>query len=262
MALALASATALAQESQIGTAAGRIAESIQHTKKKKTVVLDFIGPSNQLSLLGTELADDFSAALSKSHPSLPVEDRSQIRSLMQKKGFTTEALIDSRSALSVAQALKMDVAVLGTLSRDRDHLRLAISATLLKGYKVIDSEQAVIPLNAQAEKLMRTYFESGTGDVPESGKNGYSLPRCLICPPAQTTSEAINAGFLHETVILVAVITATGQAEEISVVKTAPYGLADSAVEAVRRWKFAPAEGPDGKPAPVRQIIDVIFRSY
>jgi TonB family protein len=64
------------------------------------------------------------------------------------------------------------------------------------------------------------------------------------------------------TVLLVAVITADGRATEIRVAKGLGLGLDEKAVEAVRTWRFRPALGPDGKPASVRQSIEVTFHLY
>jgi outer membrane biosynthesis protein TonB len=41
-----------------------------------------------------------------------------------------------------------------------------------------------------------------------------------------------------------------------------PCGLTAAAIEAVKKWKLAPAKGPDGKPAAVRQMIEVRFNLY
>jgi TonB family protein len=63
-------------------------------------------------------------------------------------------------------------------------------------------------------------------------------------------------------VTLVAIITADGRATDIQVVKGLGLGLDEKAIAAVRTWRFKPALGPNGKPAPVRQIIEVTFHLY
>jgi periplasmic protein TonB len=55
------------------------------------------------------------------------------------------------------------------------------------------------------------------------------------------------------------VVTPEGRAKDIKVLKPLPYGLTESALEAVKKWKFKPATGPDGKPAAVRQKIWITF---
>jgi outer membrane biosynthesis protein TonB len=39
-------------------------------------------------------------------------------------------------------------------------------------------------------------------------------------------------------------------------------GLAESAIAAVKYWRFNPATGPDGKPVAVTTQIEMTFRAY
>jgi TonB family protein len=94
--------------------------------------------------------------------------------------------------------------------------------------------------------------------VPEANKNGYSYPKCIDCPQAQYTREALAHKF-QGTMTLILVVTPQGRAKDIKVLKALPYGLTESAIEAVKKWKFKPAAGPDGKPAAVRQKIWITF---
>jgi len=52
-----------------------------------------------------------------------------------------------------------------------------------------------------------------------------------------------------------------GMAKDIKVVKSLGYGLDEKAVEAVRKWRFEPAE-KDGRPVAVQVNIEVSFRLY
>ncbi len=94
--------------------------------------------------------------------------------------------------------------------------------------------------------------------VPEALKNGYSYPKCIGCPQAQYTREALAHKF-QDTLTLILVVTPQGRAKDIKVLKPLPYGLTESAIEAVKKWKLKPATGPDGKPAAVRQKIWITF---
>ena len=99
------------------------------------------------------------------------------------------------------------------------------------------------------------------GGTPNAGTGGYGSPACLYCPQPQFSDEAVKAKY-QGTVLLVAVITADGRATDIRVAKGLGLGLDEKAVEAVRTWRFRPALGPDGKPASVRQSIEVTFHLY
>jgi periplasmic protein TonB len=99
------------------------------------------------------------------------------------------------------------------------------------------------------------------GGVFNAGTGGYGYPACLYCPQAQYSDEAVKAKY-QGTVSLIAIITPDGRATDIRVVKGVGLGLDEKAIEAVRSWRFRAALGPDGKPAAVRQIIEVTFHLY
>jgi TonB family protein len=62
--------------------------------------------------------------------------------------------------------------------------------------------------------------------------------------------------------VLQVLITTDGRAINIKIVKDPGNGLGIKAVESVRKWKFKPASGPDGKPTAVICPIEVTFRLY
>jgi len=92
-------------------------------------------------------------------------------------------------------------------------------------------------------------------------KESRSYPKCIDCPQAQYTREALAHKF-QGTMTLSLVVTREGRAKDIKVLKALPYGLTESAIETVKKWKFKPATGPDGKPAAVRQKIEISFHTY
>jgi hypothetical protein len=46
----------------------------------------------------------------------------------------------------------------------------------------------------------------------------------------------------------------------MQVVKDPGFGLRDKAIEAIKKWRFRAAEGPDGRPVDVIVPIQVTFR--
>ncbi len=104
--------------------------------------------------------------------------------------------------------------------------------------------------------------QGGTGGgVFDGGTHGYGFPECLYCPHADYSDEAVKAKY-QGVVLLLAIINPDGRATDIHVSKGLGLGLDEKAIEAVRNWRFKPALGPDGKPAPVRVPIEVTFRLY
>jgi periplasmic protein TonB len=99
------------------------------------------------------------------------------------------------------------------------------------------------------------------GGIPNGGTGGYGSPSCLYCPRADYSDEAMKVK-VQGVVELIAVITADGRVTDVHVAKGLGLGLDEKAIDAVRTWRLKPALGPDGKPATVRQIIEVTFQLY
>jgi periplasmic protein TonB len=97
------------------------------------------------------------------------------------------------------------------------------------------------------------------GGAYHPGTGGVGYPSCVYCPDPKYSEEARKAKY-QGTVVLQAVITPDGRATEIQVVKGPGLGLEEKAVEAVKQWRFKPANGPGGKPVPVVVPIEVTFR--
>jgi periplasmic protein TonB len=99
------------------------------------------------------------------------------------------------------------------------------------------------------------------GGVPTAGSGGYGMPACLYCPRADYSDEAMKVK-VQGVVELMAIITPDGRVTDVHVAKGLGLGLDEKAIEAVRSWRLKPALGPDGKPASVRQLIEVAFQLY
>jgi periplasmic protein TonB len=99
------------------------------------------------------------------------------------------------------------------------------------------------------------------GGTPNAGTGGYGTPQCLYCPRADYSDEAMKVK-VQGVVELIAVITPDGKVTDVHVAKGLGLGLDEKAIEAVRTWRLKPALGPDGRPASVRQIIEVTFQLY
>lgn len=110
-------------------------------------------------------------------------------------------------------------------------------------------------------------FGVSSSDVPalpgvaKAGVNGVGIPACLYCPIPQYTDKARTAK-PNGSVVVQAIVTADGRAENISIVKGHELGLGldENAIRVVSEWRFKPATGPDGKPIAVVVPVEVTFR--
>ena len=103
----------------------------------------------------------------------------------------------------------------------------------------------LLPLAAQQEKTERI-------------GNGVSSPKVIHKVDPGYTDEARDAK-INGTVTLSVEISRDGVADVINVIKSLDRGLDQNAVEAVRQWRFKPAE-KDGTPVRVSATIEVNFR--
>jgi periplasmic protein TonB len=97
------------------------------------------------------------------------------------------------------------------------------------------------------------------GGSPHAGENGFGTPVCLYCPLPEFSDEAIKAKY-SGTVLVQAFIGPDGRAKDIHVVKGLGLGLDEKAMEAVRGWRFRPANSPTGQASGVIALIEVTFR--
>ncbi len=84
-------------------------------------------------------------------------------------------------------------------------------------------------------------------------------PRRLTAPlPAYP--DAAWASGISGNVLVRAMIDENGEVTVVEVLKGLPYGITEAAVQAIRRWKFAPATR-DGQPVTVYRDISIRFES-
>ncbi|MGD0966573.1 MAG: energy transducer TonB, partial [Candidatus Acidiferrales bacterium] len=138
---------------------------------------------------------------------------------------------------------------------------LPVHATTPSAPPMPEGTSGTAPPMMQPLLSLILFLNPDVGPYPNAGTSGYGSPACLYCPQPQFTKEAADAKY-QGTVLLIAIITADGRAVDIRIARGLGLGLTEKAVEAVSTWRFRPALGPDGKPAAVRQSIEVTFRRY
>jgi len=72
-------------------------------------------------------------------------------------------------------------------------------------------------------------------------------------------TEAARRGHIEGAVVLDTVIDTGGVVQDITVLRGLPFGLTESAVEAVRQWRFEPSV-LNGRTVAVRYVLTVRFR--
>ena len=98
------------------------------------------------------------------------------------------------------------------------------------------------------------------GGVFRPGVGGVSAPRAIYKPDPEYSEEARKAKY-QGTVILGLIVDSLGRPKGLKVEHGLGMGLDEKALEAVRNWKFEPAE-KDGKPVAVAISVEVQFRLF
>lgn len=257
-----------AQQTAMESAAVQLAGPIVHSKQHALAVFDFSGPGNKITVLGQKLADDFSAAITKSAGELQVMDRSRIEAKRKENHYAPEIVLDPLSSEVFAQELGAKAIVIGEMSVGQSNtLNVDLKAYRVDNGKPIQGLRISFPLSEDMAGLLAkkvSAFDLPANLLPELPKGnapGYSPPSCIYCPRADFSSQAL-ARRVEGVIELVAIIEVDGRVTDVAVLKGLPGGLTVQATEAVKKWKLKPATGPDGKPIAVQQIIDFSFQMF
>lgn len=98
----------------------------------------------------------------------------------------------------------------------------------------------------------------GEDEIVAAGDKGVVAPKALRRVEPEFTSQARHAQ-IQGTVILSIVIEKNGHPSGIRVLSPIGFGLDESAVDAVSKWEFVPAQ-KDGRPTRMSAIVEVNFR--
>jgi TonB family protein len=249
-----------AQEQGITNVAGDVSEVLTESKQKSVAVFDFIGPENKFTSLGQKLTEEFIASLTKSN-NFTVIAQSGLHKAIEDNNEIVE---NNGDAYRVAEILKVKAFIWTSLSTEDGRLAVHVNVYRTHGAKGIKGFKVLMPFTQEMTELSTKLIENDRSSVenyPEAGKGGYSVPTCIHCPSAPFTDEAAN-NKQQGTVVLIVVVGEDGRARDIKIVQRLPYGLTQNAIKTVKSWTFKPAIGPDGKPAAIRQTIEVIFHLY
>jgi TonB family protein len=248
-----------AQEPQIDALADQTAASLSHARLKTVMVFDFVGP-DEMNALGQKLAADFRAALAKSGPGIQVEDRAKLLEILQQRNYGPFGVSTAETACWLLQPTSIEVSIIGNLSNGKGGVKISLQAFRVRDIHRVAKLETSMFLTEELKALIGKSKGDRTA-LPVAGKNGYSTPHCISCPPAAFSEQAI--AHKHQgTVLLAVTVDENGDAKDIAVIKGESFGLTEQAIATVRRWRFKPAAGTDGKPAAVRVPIQVVFHLY
>ena len=266
-----------AQLSELDTSAAEAAREIGALKKQhhkgqvKLVVANFWDLSGSDPRLGPELTDRFRTALERNAEGFTVLDRGNRSGeaydvndpkACQVNPFGANEVIDG-----YVESVRENIATVWVEAHGEPAINFMEKVTF-----TLPPELASLGPGSDSTsdrirgKVLWVRADRAQGDTAKAvhlseTKDGYKLPTCVYCPYVPISQVAINAK-MQGVVVFDVEIDVQGSASVISVVKPLPCGLTQQAVEAVRRWKFKSAEGPNGNPITAIVPIEVVFRLY
>lgn len=259
-----------AQE-QIHETAGRILKNADKANCKlrqcAILVTDFTFSSGSTSRVGMQLADQFLKELASQQTGIQLIDRSAIRAYLDQQRIPGVLLKDQKAMRWLGKQLG-GTAVLRGLVEDKGS-SLTIKVQLLSCYeeKAHIEEELRLPSSGLTDGLTPVEgFHQIPPGVPElidsttfrAGVDGVTQPGCVHCPNPDATKEVREASF-SGSVVMDVLVSAEGQATQVTILRGVPFGMNEAAIGAVHRWKFKPAT-LNGKPVPAKVNVEIVVR--
>lgn len=257
----LPAATAQPQP-QIAALAERLALQFLAAAKKRPLVLDLTLPNDVPSPLGAWLADQISGHLAQTHPELEVIPRARWTSVRDSVNPIHDrnerfAEFEDRAHLLGAQLLVQGnfAAIPGGIG-----ITLLVTDRLAGGDSRFEA-LAEVPLTAEMTELLSAPLPQRIAlqGAFRASTAGIGSPLCEDCPPPAYTYVA-RAKKLSGVVIAQVLVSTTGSANEIKIVRTPNPALANAAIHTIRNWRFKPARNFQGDFVPVIVDVAVSFR--
>ena len=270
------SGTASAQAPDFGAPlallAGRVAKDVEHAHTKFLLVIDFTESQGKPTALGHELAYAFADSLRQQEHGFLVLDDSVMSDLAKTYDLVPEDFQNREHMAYYGPEEHAKIAIEGELQDSPDRVTLKIEGWELQDRKeaIIFDESSEFAMTPEMQALLAkpavSYARPPADDsilsgVPRADEKGYISPQCIKCPSARFTFSAVQDEVSGD-VILLDEINTMGVADRSIVIKGLPDGLTDRAVKTVKKWKFKPASGPDGKPATVAMTIKMDFHFW
>ena len=272
----------------LSNAASQVAAAIRKSSKDlptqtaRVLVIDFEGREGPASELDHELAQEFSNFLQQRADGFVLLNRDDLSQALSRHNLPEETLSNSAALKCYAQDLGADVVVAGSMEFAPDGVVLQLDAWLTNPRSYIFGAKIVVPMTASMTSLASKHVPEpppffthpketwvSPSHPPlsddqvvkkETAGKGYKYPECLFCPAASYTDDAVFVQ-LQGTVSLRVQILAEGFPAKISVVNGIPCGLTESAIDAVKHWRFKAAT-VDDRPVAVETPIEVTFHLY
>ena len=120
----------------------------------------------------------------------------ELRSPKPWKQIALSPLIlnDTELELWLGKRLSAGLIVVGILERDGTNLGISVGSYRMTSGEAMKGFKVEVPMMEQMKSLLDLPAEKGkdTSAICPSGANGYSFPKCVYCPAAAFSKQAIK----------------------------------------------------------------------
>jgi len=258
-------------EAQIHEVAHRILQEAGKANCKsrscRILVTDFVVSSGLTSQFGLQLADQFSKELASQQNGIHIMDRSILKEYLEKERISSDLVSNDSAIRWLGKSLNATTVLTGVTKHLGSFVHVQLRLLSCDKEKTAAIEEFTVPRPDATNTLsgFDPIAQAGSKDrwasAPEAYETGpgeATLPVCLYCPPPPY-SDAARAAKFEGQVVLDAVVSENGRVKWTRIVRGAPFGLNQEALNTVRQWKFKPGVH-DGKPVSVLLPLDLGFR--
>ena len=239
----------------------------EHAGKNQAIsflVFSFQDAAGETTQLGIHLADELSQAVGSRSRKIRAVDRADLRALTEMEHLDSAAFQQDKVARWGAATLGADLAIVGTIERGADAIRLNIRVIGEDPNKKVELDKRELDWTderrAWQEQIVPKFPPSNPWkDVPSADAKGFSPPKCADCPQPSYSEEARKAKFSGAATAIL-LIGDDGGVREVRLEHGLPCDLNSKILSTLKDWSFQPAGGPDGKPVAVQLKTEVTFR--
>lgn len=240
----------------------------------KILVTNFLLTTGYASPWGIQMADDLAGEFARQDKTIQLIDRNLYKDIMkqlEEEQIPIKLLNSEDVARWLGVRLGATIVMVGTTKGIIDTNIVELSARFLNALdenKIgpsaevdLTSGETLPDLSPIALPQLPSLPDNVDGEaVYHTGTNGVGLPNCFYMPNPSYTQEA-RAFHFSGTILVDCLVKEDGTVKLVQFLRGAPYGMDDSALKTVSRWKCKPAI-LEGKPVATIVPIEVTFHSF
>jgi len=241
-------------------AAQQLSNDLARLALHKVYVPDFLDTSGKQTVLGCFFGASFSKLIDENAKTFAIASRIEVHRYLAKNGWGDSDLSNTDVLSKLASEFSLDGILLGVISSDKGAYTIDFAIHDVAGKELLRTQyrekiDPVFSANLPVEN------EASGGNYYFVGLDGVTTPKCVRCP-SPSYPEGERARKVQGLVVLSVLVTASGKADQIYLLKKLDPDLDREAIDTVSSWRFEASKIPDGSKVAVRIPIEITFRLY